>query len=1768
MNARQTQFRDRLGRVLALFTILGTLLSPWPSAAVNPSPGTGAPSAPVPAGEKHAQVASGYGKLPLSFIQNDGQVDKKVKFYEKGSGHTTYFTKDGVYLSLVGGAGETPSPVSVINGPNDAAEQKPQKPGAQNPQAVLIKLMPLGANKNPKIVAEGVQEGKVNYFIGNDPTQWKTNVPTYQAVVYKDIYPGIDLKFYGNNQQLEYDIVVKPGADPSRVKLAYEGIQGLQVNENGDLELILVGGTILQKKPILFQDIDGKRVDVPGRFKIAPQTRHSETVSYGFEVAGFSKSHALVIDPVLVYSTYLGGSADHDRGVAIAADSTGNAYVTGYTTSTNFPTASALFGSHRPGSLFDTFVTKLSASGALVYSTYLGGSGTEFGWGVAVDSAGNAYVTGYTSSTDFPTASALYGSSSGTPDAYVAKLNASGNALIYSTYLGGSTSDTGLSIAVDRAGNAYVTGDTDSSDFPTAAALYGSYAGGSLDSFVTKLNASGSALVYSTYLGGSEHERGWGIAVDNEGNAYVAGYTVSDDFPTASALYGSRASGDRDGFVTKLDASGSAMIYSTYLGGSRSEEAYGIAVDNAGNTYVTGDTGSDDFPTAAALYGSYAGGSDLFVTKLNASGSAFIYSTYLGGSGSEFRGAIAADRAGNAYVTGLTTSTNFPTAAALSGSLSGGTDVFVTKLNASGSALSYSTYLGGSGLDSESGLGIAVDKAGNAYVTGETGSVDFPKVNPAQPVFGGGEHDAFVTKIAATAVFPLPAFGPATSFPGGDGPISVAIGDFNLDGQPDLVVANINGPGVSILLGTGTGTFGPPTSFDAGESTIYGLAIGDLNGDGKPDLALTGLLHSTVSILLGTGTGGFGPPTVIATNLNPENDPGGEPYSVAIGDLNGDGKLDLAVGNFDASDVSIFLGDGTGAFGAATNFSADGGRSVAVGDLNGDGKLDVAAANGEGSNTVSILLGTGTGAFSAATAVAVGENPTSVAIGDLDGDGKPDLAVANTNDNTVSILLGTGTGAFSAATAVAVGANPISVAIGDLDGDGKPDLAVANVSGGDGTTVSILLNHANNPPILKPIGPKLVNEYALLSFTIIGDDLDSDPLDFSATNLPPSASFNPSSQSFSWTPTSTQAGVYSVTFAVSDGSLTTSEVVSITVNDGLPVTSASPTSVTYGVTPSRSITIYGTGFALGSTITVGSLSGVTVAGSTASESLPFVFTSSRQVKFYWPTTSLPPGAYDVQVTNPGGASGTLSDGFTVAPPQPTINSISRPSVTYGITPSASVAIYGSNFVSGATISVDGVSGATVLGSTATAATPFIFVSSSQLRFYWANTAIPPGAHAVTVTNPATAGALSASLADAFTVLPPAPTVTSASPSSLIYDVSASQSVTIYGTNFISGATITVGGVTGPTVPGSTATAATPFVYVSSGQLKFYWNKTALLPGAYAVQVTNPAAAGGMSGGLAAGFTVAAAQPTITSVSPTPVTYGMTPSTSMTIYGDRFVLGATITVGTISGTTVAGSTASTTSRFVFVNRSQLKFYWPNTALPPGPYDVQVTNTPASGHLSATLANGLTVAAPQPTVTSTSPTPVTYGISPSASISIYGSNFIVGATITVGSLTGTTVAGSTATATTRFVHVNSSQLKFYWPRTALPPAAYAVQVTNPATAGGLSATLADGFTVAAPQPTVTSVSPTPVTFGTTSSGSITIYGSNFLVGAAITVGSLTGTTVAGSTATATTRFVHVNSSQVKFYWGNTSLPAGAYAVDVVNPLSAGGAAGSLANGFVVQ
>jgi beta-propeller repeat-containing protein len=717
------------------FLTLGLLLvaSAWGGATLSRSQQTAHQIKPDAATK--ARVNEAYGQLPLSFEANDGQTDPAVDFISRGNGYTLFLTPRAAVIAL---------------------------------PATVLRMKFVGSETKARAAGENELAGKVNYLTGKDPKQWRTGISTYAKVVYQNLYPGVDLVYYGNQRQLEYDFVVGPGTDPNIIALSFEGADQVTVDAQGELLLRANGSEIRQRKPLIYQEVDGVRHEVAGNYKL----RDRNTV--GFQLGNYDASRPLVIDPVLVYSTFLGSSAD-DVGWDIAVDAAGNAYVVGHTeqltTPSVFPTTVGAFDTTHNGDQ-DVFVTKLNASGsALIYSTFIGGNNIDLARGLEIDAAGNAYLTGITTSTDFPTTPGAFDTihNGGFFDAFVAKLNPTGSALIYSTFLGSPASDVSTGLAIDAAGNAYVTGSTSGSGFPTTVGAFDTTPNGALDLYVTKLNASGTALIYSTLLGGGDDEAEARIEVDASGNAYLGGNTFSADYPTTVGAFDTTHNGSfnvftrPDAFITKLNPTGSALVYSTFLGGDSSDFARDLAIDSTGNVYVTGSTASTDFPTTVGAFDTTRhdpGGSDIFVTKLNSTGSALIYSTLLGGEAFEETRAIDVDSAGNAYITGATGSADFPTtpdAFDRTYNISG--DAFVTVLNPTASALIYSTFVGE--LRSDLGNGIDVDASGSIYVTGQTTSANFPTTvgafdtthNGSTDPFNNG-FDAFVLKFSPTTGVP------------------------------------------------------------------------------------------------------------------------------------------------------------------------------------------------------------------------------------------------------------------------------------------------------------------------------------------------------------------------------------------------------------------------------------------------------------------------------------------------------------------------------------------------------------------------------------------------------------------------------------------------------------------------------------------------------------------------------------------------------------------------------------------------------------------------------------------------------------------------------------------------------------------------------------------------------------------------------------------------------------------------------------------------------
>jgi hypothetical protein len=585
-----------------------------------------------------AQIMENYGKVPLAFTLNRGQTDSQVKFTTAGNGCSMFFAPTGTTFLLSRETTQSAAKRATKKTAGTPDEMTPGQKTEREFESFAVKTVFVGANLNPAVVGEDRLSWNNNYFTGSDPAKWRTDVPNYGKIRLKEVYSGVDLVYYGNKNGIKYDLIVKPGEDPSKIILRYDlganGGNALSINGNGELVVKTPLGDIIERKPYCYQKINGKEVEVSIAYRIIDASLNS----FGFEIGAFDTGSDLFIDPELVYSTFLGGS-DSDEGYGMAVDSSGNAYVIGKTGSTNYPGTSGAYDTSQNGKP-DVFVTKLNARGNdLFYSTYLGGSGVDFGYCITTDSSRNTYVTGSTESPDYPVTSGAYDTSkSGYRNVFVTKLNPDGNALLYSTFLGGGRWDEGYGIKVDISRNVYVTGNTNSPDYPVTSGAFDTSlyvnSSGSSDVFVTKLNAGGTSLIYSTFLGGNYGDFGKSIALDSSGNAYVTGYTESFDYPVTSGAYDTSKSGGNDAFITKLNANGTSLLYSTFLGGIGMDRGYGIALDSSGDAYLTGCTWSSDYPvTNGAFDTSFNGGSvDTFVTKLNVDGTGLIYSTFLGGS--------------------------------------------------------------------------------------------------------------------------------------------------------------------------------------------------------------------------------------------------------------------------------------------------------------------------------------------------------------------------------------------------------------------------------------------------------------------------------------------------------------------------------------------------------------------------------------------------------------------------------------------------------------------------------------------------------------------------------------------------------------------------------------------------------------------------------------------------------------------------------------------------------------------------------------------------------------------------------------------------------------------------------------------------------------------------------------------------------------------------------------------------------------------------------
>jgi len=676
-----------------------------------------------------------FGKIPLYFIPNRGQFDEQASFCARTSRYALWITPQGLAFDF--------ARRSDSNWRGSEAHKQVPGVGADRVTAKYERdvswLVFPDCESRPEVVPLEPSEHRANYFLGNDPIRWAEGVETYGAVVYRNLYPGVDLKIYGIGKEIEYDWIVHPGGDASSIRLEYRDARKAWLDQEGNLVVATRSGEIAHRKPVAYQRISGRKVEVGVRFK-----RMRDDV-FAFEVDRYDRTRELVIDPVvLLFSTYLGGT-NWDYFGGIDVDDSGCVYVVGGTFSSDFPVRSA--ADPRFNGLEDVFVTKFNRSGTgLIYSTFIGGPSFEEATCLTLDPDHNVYFGGFAYD-GFPTKSAfdddyddsLHGDYY---DAIIAKLDASGR-LVYSTYLGKAADDYVNAIAVDSRGRACVGGVTRNADFPLKNPLLPSFRGDA-DLFVTIFSAAGNSLIFSTYYGGRYFESLGDIALDEHGCIYFTGYTESKDFPVKNA-YDRTYNLKKDAYLVKLEPLGRSIVYSTFLGGGGKDMGSGLAVDDEGAVYVTGDTSSRDFPTKDAFDGSYNGSYDVFVTKFKTSGRNFAYSTFIGGNRADYGYKIALDSAGAAWVCGSSASSSFPVCGALDSSLDGARDGFIFKLASEGSVLAFSTFLGGSDIDRA--MGIAVDPEDNVYVGGETCSNDFPVTGAFDDTFNEGDYDLFIAKI-------------------------------------------------------------------------------------------------------------------------------------------------------------------------------------------------------------------------------------------------------------------------------------------------------------------------------------------------------------------------------------------------------------------------------------------------------------------------------------------------------------------------------------------------------------------------------------------------------------------------------------------------------------------------------------------------------------------------------------------------------------------------------------------------------------------------------------------------------------------------------------------------------------------------------------------------------------------------------------------------------------------------------------------------------------
>jgi hypothetical protein len=1008
------------------------------------------------------EISTRYARLPLSFEPNLGQAPPDVQFIARGAKYALHLGQTTAHLAL-------------------------------RDETAQLTVMPVAANPQARAVGDAALPGVVNYFLGNDPVHWQRDIPTYERVRVDDVYRGIDLVYYGTQGQLEYDFVVAPGSDPSQIKVRLAGATSLAVDADGELVVRIGRGELRQLRPLAFQTRSGVRVPVAADFAI------DGSDTYRFTLGEYDPTLPLVIDPVLAYSTYLGDSVTFGNGIAV--DAAGYVYVTGSTTNSSFPSVGGLPSGWR-GGVSDAFITKITPAGdAIVYSTFVGGTtggatgfgGSDSGKSLAVDAAGQVHLIGYTHASDFPIVNAFQPFTPTAPgvdrqvDVFVTKLNGAGNAIVFSTYLGGLLQDLPGDIALDAAGNVYAFGDTISTDFPVLNALQSSKKADSDEStfskrpdfFITKLSPTGNGI-YSTYLGGLLHDFAKGAEVDADGNLVVVGSGDSSDYPQVNPYQPCTAGGGT--FISKLNPAGTQLLYSTCFGGS-GNIAESMALDAAGHVYIGGGaTTPGTLPVTAGAFQTTFGGSsyDIFVAKLNITTNVLVYATYIGGGGSERAFGIDVDATGAAYVGGYTDGATFPAVNAIQPTPGGvgfqSVDGVVSKLAPDGSALLYSTYLGGDSTFGEQVFAIAVDGAGNAVVTGVTDGGTFPITpNAIQPT-KNGQRVAFVAKILSgnsglcAPVFGSPgaAIGPS----GGTGSLSIVA----FDSQCAWSVTSSH-PWVIFTTpasGTGIGTIGYTTELNQGPSRVATLTSPGVSApylvqqQGQPGLctfavspqqsvpASGGSLTFNVTATAGCEWAALSQSSFVTVG-QPAWGTGVGSFSVMVST---NPSTSSRVGFILVGNTSTSVSQSAGPAGCSYSLASSSASIPGTSSSNSVALTTTAGCPWTASSNVPWLSITSPASGTGASTIqfAAQSNPLSVprvgtlsiggltftvtqggrARGDFDGDGKTDVTVFRPSSVAWYVLrsaTGTATGTFWGIT----GDVPVP---GDYDGDGKTDFAV------------------------------------------------------------------------------------------------------------------------------------------------------------------------------------------------------------------------------------------------------------------------------------------------------------------------------------------------------------------------------------------------------------------------------------------------------------------------------------------------------------------------------------------------------------------------------------------------------------------------------------------------------------------------------------------------------------------------------------------------------